>query len=213
TRCLSRRRGGYQPPGPHRRNCPAFRHRSPPPAAWGHAALRTGPNATAQQKDATEMLRVRRLTHPRGLLILLVLFRLLAGGHGGLLGLGGGLVGGVVGGHGPLGELDADLVGADLDDNILILHLDDIADHAADGGDIVAHLQAAAHIVHGLLLLVLGTNQEEIEHSDHNEKHYDHGHTIWCHGTSSVIKVWLLYKNQRANAREIAKFSDPAAPT
>ena len=37
---VSRRRGGYQPPGPHRRDRRACGHGNPPPAACGHAALR-----------------------------------------------------------------------------------------------------------------------------------------------------------------------------
>ena len=74
-------------------------------------------------------------------------------------------------GDGPLGELDADAISAGLDHDGVFLYRADGAGDATDGGDFVAKLQAVAHSFNGLLLLVLRTDEQEIENGDHNNDH------------------------------------------
>ena len=60
---------------------------------------------------------------------------------------------------------------AGLDDDVVALDVDDLTDDAADGRDLIAHAQAFAHLSHGLLLLVLRPDQQEIEDTDHDSEH------------------------------------------
>ena len=50
-----------------------------------------------------------------------------------------------------------------------------IANHTADGCNIVADLQSVSHLIGSLLLLILRANQEEVENYDHDDHHNDHG--------------------------------------
>ena len=88
-----------------------------------------------------------------------------------LLGLGlGGLGGGLVGGHRPLGNFDPDLIGAGLDDQVVFLHVDNGANNAADGGDLVAGLHGRTHLLCFLLPLVFGADEHEVEHGQHEHQ-------------------------------------------
>ena len=62
----------------------------------------------------------------------------------------------VVGGHGPLGQLHADAIVAGLDDDVLIRDLDNLSNNTADGRDLIALLQAAAHLLRLLFRLFSG---------------------------------------------------------
>ena len=79
-----------------------------------------------------------------------------------LLGIGGLLVGALalIAGDRPLGDLDADAVCAGLDDDAVFLHGTNGAQDAADGGHIIADLQAVAQFFRCLLLLVLRTDEQ-----------------------------------------------------
>ena len=83
--------------------------------------------------------------HLLGLLSLLFSFLLgalfLAGGKGGCLLLGGFLFRRVVRRNCELRKLDADAVSTGLEDERVLLDADNVADDAADGGDIIANLQ------------------------------------------------------------------------
>ena len=61
-----------------------------------------------------------------------------------LLGIGGLLVGALalVAGDRPLGDLDADAILAGLEGDLVSGDMDDLADHAADGDDLVADFDA-----------------------------------------------------------------------
>jgi len=86
-----------------------------------------------------------------------------------------GFVRGIIGGNGPLIELKTDAVGTDLDDDHIVLDVANGSDDTADGGDVIADLDAAAHCILLLLFLVLRTDHEEIESNDENDSHNDHG--------------------------------------
>ena len=101
-------------------------------------------------------------------LLLLLLNRLLSGLN-------------TVGGHGPLGDLHADTVLAGLDDQGGLGHLNNTANDTADGGDGVTLLDVVTHLLGLLLALVLGTDQQEIEDSDHRYHHYNRRHTFSAH--------------------------------
>ena len=70
------------------------------------------------------------------------------------------------------------LISAGLDDQLVILHTHNSADDAADGGDPVAVFHGGTHLLGFLLPLVLGTDEHEIEDSQHQNQSQKHaGHT------------------------------------
>ena len=70
-----------------------------------------------------------------------------------------------------LKNADLSAIAAGLDNAGLVLDADDLADDAADSGDLVANLEAVSHVSNLFLLLLLGTNAEEIENDYDNNEH------------------------------------------
>lgn len=101
----------------------------------------------------------------------------------------------------PLGQLHADAVHAGLDDDVVALDVDDLTDDAADGRDLVAFLQRIAKVLFFLLFLLLGADDHEVEHRDHNDKDKDHAvvHRIFL----QFFTLFLLYRHIAAIARKI----------
>ena len=74
-----------------------------------------------------------------------------------------------------LEQTDLGAVVAGFDQNGFVSDADDLADDAANGGDLVANREAVTHFVNFLFLLLLGADHEEIEeHADQND--HDNGH-------------------------------------
>ena len=71
-----------------------------------------------------------------------------------------------VAGDRPLGDLDADAVLAGLEGELIAGNVDDFADHAADGDDLIADFDAVTHLLRFLLALLFGDDHQEVEHSD-----------------------------------------------
>ena len=70
-----------------------------------------------------------------------------------------------------LEQADLGAVMAGLDDNSFFSDADDLADDAADGGDLITYTQLISHVLKLFLLLVFGTNKEEVEYYDKNNEH------------------------------------------
>ena len=68
-------------------------------------------------------------------------------------------------------------VGAGLDDDAAFLHVHNGTHDAADGGDSVTLLDALTHGLGLLLPLVLGTDQQEVENSQHDNDHQNGSHS------------------------------------
>lgn len=111
---------------------------------------------------------------------------------GGTLDIGLGLlVLGVIGRNGPFGQFHTDLILAGLHDDVILLNVDDDAAEAANGGNVVAHLQGVAHFLRLLLLLVLRTDHQEIHQGEHSHQHNQHA----AH-TGTIIHSGLSQENQ-----------------
>ena len=67
-----------------------------------------------------------------------------------------------------LQQTNTGVVTAGLDDHGFFLDANHLADDTADGGDFVANHQIVTHIVGFLLLLLLRTDDEKIEHDRNN---------------------------------------------
>ena len=88
--------------------------------------------------------------------------------------------------NGALENADLGTVAAGFENQSFILYADDLADNAADGRDLVAHLQSISHGSSFLFLLFLGTDHQEVEYCEHDNEH-DDGHqsaaAVGCTGS------------------------------
>ena len=73
-----------------------------------------------------------------------------------------------------LEQADLGAVMAGLDDNSFFSDADDLADDAADGGDLVTYRKAVTHFIDFFFLLLLGADHKEIENS-YECYHHDDG--------------------------------------
>ena len=134
-----------------------------------------------------EIARLHLQPGNHGTRLFLCLLFLAGGSHCSLL-LGGFLLGGVVAGDSELRELNADAVGAGLDDDRVILHGHDVADDAADGRDVVADLQRIAHGLCFLLPLVFRADHEEVEDRDQRD-HHDDKRKVAAAGGCAALRI------------------------
>src|SRR5690606_12682717 len=74
------------------------------------------------------------------------------------------------GGDGRLLHLDLDVV-RDLQRRVMVADPGDPAEEPADGDDLVAHRKRRDQLAVRLLALLLRTDQQEIERTEHHEKH------------------------------------------
>ena len=79
------------------------------------------------------------------------------------------------GSYRPFLDLDAGLVAAGLEQDVVVFDYDDEPHNAADGGDDVAALNGIAHGVGFALLFFLRAPHKEIEHEPEQYEHA-HGH-------------------------------------
>ena len=73
----------------------------------------------------------------------------------------------LIGGNGPLGKLDTDLVSTGFQNELLVLDADDSTNNTTNGGDLIAGLNRRTQLLCFLLALVLRTDQHKVENTYH----------------------------------------------
>ena len=120
---------------------------------------------------------------------------------------------------GVLGEADLHTVSTGLQNKGIVLDCNNTANDTANGGDLIADLQAAAHCGILLLLLLLGTIDHEVQQNQHQSQCEEQADVAFgsgsqkLHGAKSPLKIQisLLYLFKRPVARLILKFGYPEA--
>src|SRR5688572_29717430 len=111
--------------------------------------------------------------------------------------------------HGVAGNLDLD-VGCDAQLDDVVGDAGHHAVNAARGDDLVAVLQVLDHLLHGFLLLVGGTDEEEVE----NDEDEPHRHEEGEKGVGSLLRTGRLQgeKSRTTDGRHHVYHADVPSP-